>query len=72
MPLLIFKCEPSQNAGLLTLHSVCGLFDGFQAAVGGPEIPLFQKGFGKTKKKEEYHEIQYKGPGGRHVSPNEG
>ena len=49
MPLLIFdvnhlrmsvQCDAS--------HSVYSLFDGFQAAVGGPEIPLFQKGFGKN------------------------
>jgi len=33
---------------------------------------FFRKASEKTKKKEEYREIKYEGPGGRHVSQNEG
>ena len=28
----------------MTPHGVGGIFDGFQAAVGGPEVPLLQEG----------------------------
>jgi hypothetical protein len=36
-----------EDISIGSLYSVCGLFEGLQAAVGAPDIPLLQKGFGK-------------------------
>jgi hypothetical protein len=39
-----------EDISIGSLHIICDLFNGFNAAVGGPDIPLLQKGFKKTKK----------------------
>jgi len=37
-----------EDISIGSLHSICGFFNGFHAAAGGPDTPLLQKGFGKN------------------------
>src|SRR5512134_4098872 len=47
MPLAILLSNHRKDAVPVALHGSGGLDDGLEAAVGGPEIPLLEEGFGR-------------------------